>query len=117
MFQAFVLVRNIKSPGTSLDFGELKIQRVGARFRALGDVFSRADVNQGDWIFEKSYDHLPAGPPGSAVAGIPSDIEDALLLLRLYKPGDISFVKLAIVLPNGARQVQLPYRACCPTGR
>lgn len=111
MFQAFVLVRNIKSPGTSLDFGELKIQRVGARFRALGDVFSRADVNQGDWIFEKSYDHLPAGPPGSAVAGIPSDIEDALLLLRLYKPGDISFVKLAIVLPNGARQVQLPYRA------
>jgi hypothetical protein len=111
MFQAFVLVRNVKSPATSLDFGEFTIQRVGLRFRALGDVFSSGDVNQGDWIFEKSYEHLPSGPPGSAVGGIPNEIEDVLLLLRLYKPGDISFVKLAIVLPNGTTQVQSPYRA------
>jgi hypothetical protein len=111
MFQAFVLVRNVKSPATSLDFSEFTIQRVGVRFRALRDVFSRADVNEVDWIFEKSYDHLPAGPPGSYVGGIPNDIEDVLLLLRLYQPGDISFVKLAIVLPDGTTQGQSPYRA------
>ena len=40
MFQAFVLVRNVKSPAANFDFGEFTIQRVGVRFRALGDVFS-----------------------------------------------------------------------------
>jgi hypothetical protein len=111
MFQAFVLVRNVRSTAATLSFGEFTIQRVGIPFGALGDVFSPEDVNQGDWIFEKSYEHLPAGPPGSPVGGIPNDIEDVLLLLRLYKPGDISFVKLAIVLPNGDTQFQSPYRA------
>jgi hypothetical protein len=60
---------------------------------------------------EKSYAQLPAGPPGSPVGGIPNDIEDILLLLRLYRAGDISFVKQAIILPNGNTLVQFPYRA------
>jgi hypothetical protein len=111
MFQAFVLVRNVKSTAGLLDFGEFTIKSVGPRFAALREVFSSTDVSQGDWIFEKSYEDLPDGPPGSAVGGIPNDIEDVLLLLRLYKPGDISFVKLAIVLPNGDTQVEAPYRA------
>jgi hypothetical protein len=54
---------------------------------------------------------LPAGPPGSAVGGIPNDIEEVLLLLRLFKAGDVSFIKLAIVLPNGDTRVEAPYRA------
>ncbi len=110
MFQAFVLVRNVKSPAASLDFGEFTIQRVGVRFRALGEVFPFTQVTQGDWILEKPYEDLPAGPPGS-VGGIPNDIDEVLLLLRLFKPGDISFIKLAIVLPNGDTQVEAPYRA------
>jgi hypothetical protein len=111
MFEAFVLVRNLQSTAASLDFGEFTIKPVGTRFTAFREVFSSTDVNQDDWIFEKPYEDLPAGPPGSAVGGIPNDIEEALLLLRLFKPGDISFVKLAIVLPNGNTQVQSLYRA------
>jgi len=34
-----------------------------------------------------------------------------LLLLRLFKPHDISFVKLAVVLPSGQPIPQPPYRA------
>ena len=34
-----------------------------------------------------------------------------MLLLRLYQPGDISFVKLAIAFPDGTTQVHSPYRA------
>jgi hypothetical protein len=45
------------------------------------------------------------------VGGIPNDIEDILLLLRLYKAGNISFVKLAIIPPSGKSLVQFPYRA------
>jgi hypothetical protein len=68
-------------------------------------------VNPDDWIFEKSYTQLPLGLPGSSVGGIPNDVEDILLLLRLYKPGDISFIKQAITLPSGRTLVQFPYRA------
>ena len=111
MFKAFVLVRNIESGGERFDFGEFTIDRVGLRFEELREVFSSVDVNQDDWVLEKSYTHLPPGPPGSPVGGIPNDIENVLLLLRLYKAGDIAFIKQAIVLPSGNAQVQFPYRA------
>ncbi len=111
MFKAFVLVRNLNSHAESLGFGEFTINRVGLRFKELREVFSSVDVNQDDWIFEKSYAQLPLGPPGSPVGSIPNDIEDTLLLLRLYKVGDISFIKLAIVPPSGNTIVQFPYRA------
>src|SRR6266436_8601181 len=86
------------------------INLVGLRFKELREVFSSVDVNQDDWIFEKSYTQLPLGPPGSPVGGIPNDIEDILLLLRLYKAGDISFIKLAIIPPSGNASVQFPNR-------
>ena len=111
MFKAFVLVRNLESHANSLDFGEFTIDRVGLRFKELREVFSSVDVNQDDWILQKSYTLLPLGPPGSPVGSIPNDIEDILLLLRLYNPGDISFIKLAIIPPNGNALVQFPYRA------
>jgi hypothetical protein len=111
MFKAFVLVRNIESGGERFDFGEFTIDRVGLRFEELREVFSSVDVNQDDWVLEKSYTHLPPGPPGSPVGGIPNDIEDILLLLRLYKAGDIAFIKQAIVPPSGNALVQFPYRA------
>jgi hypothetical protein len=111
MFKALVLVRNIEAGAESLDFGEFAINLVGLRFKEFREVFSSVDVNQDDWIFEKSYAQLPLGPPGSSVGNIPNDIEDTLLLLRLYKAGDISFIKQAIIPPNGNTLVQFPYRA------
>jgi hypothetical protein len=111
VFKAFVLVRNLESGAEGLDFGEFKIDLVGLRFKELREVFSSVDVNQDDWIFEKSYTQLPLGPPGSPVGGIPNDIEDILFLLRLYKVGDISFIKQAIIPPSGNTLVQFPYRA------
>ncbi len=111
MFKAFILVRNLESSAEGLDFGEFTINLVGARFEELREVFSSVDVNQDDWIFEKFYTQLPLGRPGSPVGGIPNDIEDILLLLRLYKAGDISFIKQAIVPPSGNTLVQFPYRA------
>ncbi len=111
MFKAFVLVRNLESNGEILDFGKFTIKRVGPRFSDLRAVFSSLDVNQDDWILEKSYNELPPGTLGYPVGGIPNDIEDILLLLRLYRSGDISFIKLAIVPPSGEALVQFPNRA------
>jgi len=42
------------SPQQGLDFGEFTIDLVGLRFKELRDVFSSVDINQDDWIFEKS---------------------------------------------------------------
>jgi hypothetical protein len=106
MFEAFVLVRNIESGSKRLEFVDFTISLVGLRFKKLREIFSSEDVNQDDWIFEKSYAQLPPGPPGSAVGGIPNGIEDILLLLRLYKPGEIAFIKQAIILPSGMTSLQ-----------
>jgi hypothetical protein len=111
MFKALVLVRNLESDSKRLDFGEFTIELVGLRFNELREVFSSVDVNQDDWILEKSYAVPPPGSPGSAVGGIPNDIEDILLVFRLYKAGDIAFVKQAVIQPSGRRVVQFPYRA------
>jgi hypothetical protein len=111
MYKAHVLIRNIESGAEGLDFGEFTINPVRRRYNELRDVFSSRDVNEGDWIFEKSYAQLPPGPSGSLVGGIPNDIEDILLLLRLYKFGDVSFIKLAIIQPSGNILIQLPDRA------
>jgi hypothetical protein len=111
MFKALILVRNLASSAEGLDFGEFTINLVGLQFKELRQVFSSVDVNQDDWVLEKSYTQFPLGPPGSPVGGIPNDIEDILLLLRLYKAGDISFIKQAIIPPSGNTLVQFPYRA------
>jgi hypothetical protein len=111
MFKVSILVRNIESTAESFDFGEFTLKLVGLRFKDLRETLSSVDVNPDDWILEKSYTLLPSGPPGSPVGGIPNDIEDILLLLRLSKPGDISFIKQAITLPSGKTLVQVPYRA------
>lgn len=111
MFTASVLVRNIESHPQTIDFGEFIVQLVGPRYAEFRERFSSMDVNPNDWILEKSYTILPPGPPGSSVGGIPNDIEDVLLLLRLFKIGDVAFVKQAITLPSGERHGQLPYRA------
>src|SRR3954451_4492731 len=103
MFKAFVLIRNLESAAERLDFGEFTIGLVGTQFKELRDLFSSADVNRDDWILDKSYTVPPPGPPGSPVGGIPNDIEDILVLFRLFKVGDLAFVKQAVVPPSGNR--------------
>jgi len=110
MFKAFVLVRNLQSNANTLDFGQFTISRIGNRCDELQRVLSSSEVYETDWVLEQAYSSLPPGPPGSVVGGIPRDIEDSLLLLRLYRV-DISFIKRAITPPSGQPQGQSPYRA------
>lgn len=108
MFTASVLVRNIESPVAAVDFGEFRLEPVGPRLIDLRERFSSTDVDEVDWILEKSYTP-PLELQGSLVVEIPKDVEDILLLLRLFKVGDISFTKLTITPPSGKNLVQFPY--------
>src|SRR5580704_16675313 len=101
MFKASVLIRNLDSKAKNLDFGEFNISAVGPGFKGAREVFSSLDVNEDDWVLEKTYAELPPGVPGSPVGGIPDDIEEILLLLRLRKVGDISFIRQAIIPLSG----------------
>src|ERR1035438_6157403 len=110
MCKALVLIRNLSSNAKRLDFGEFTISVVGLRYEDLSNVLLFRDVKPDDWIFEKSYNELPPGPVGSSVGGVPDDVEDILLLFRLYSVGEISFIRAAITTPKGNTVIQ-PYRA------
>lgn len=110
MFKASVLVRNLESTAEVLDFGEFTIGRIGPRFEELRKVLQSVDVDPGDRILEKSYAYLPLGPRGSPDDAILIDIEDILLLLRLYHEGEIAFIRLVIAGPSGNLVIR-PYRA------
>ncbi len=111
MFKALVLVRNLESNAESLTFGEFTLSLVAQRYPAFRELLLSVDVNQNDWILEKVYSLLPRGAPGSSVGGIPDDIESLLVLLRLFRVGDISFVRHTIILPTGKQVPLMPYRA------
>lgn len=126
MCTAYALVRNlIRAPGESnaaraeLRFQNFRIWNVpqfegtnGARFQEACQIFPRTRVSIGDWVYEKHYSSLPPapGPAPSGLGGIPEDTEDSLLLLRLFKSGDISFAQVSVRGANGSLYTQYPYR-------
>lgn len=111
-YRALVLVRNLMARADRIDLGEFVLTRVGLQFEALREKLSSKDVCQEDWLLEKTYSDLPScpGPAPSGLGGIPNDIDDILFLLRLFKVGDVAFVRQAVVKPNGETLTQYPYR-------
>jgi hypothetical protein len=111
-YRAQVLVRNLMARTDRIELGEFVLTRVGLQFEALREKLSSKDVFQEDWLLEKTYNELPScpGPAPSGLGGIPNDIEDILFLLRLFKVGDVAFVRQAVVKPNSETLTQYPYR-------
>jgi len=111
-YRALVLVRNLMARADRIDMGEFVLTRVGLQFEALREKLSSKGVFHEDWLLEKTYNELPSCPglAPSGLGGIPNDIEDILFLLRLFKVGDVAFVRQAVVKPNGETLTQYPYR-------
>jgi len=110
---ARILIRNLESNQTRLDFAgflaeELKQGDV-QKLRTAREFFSEASY--GEWTAQRDYPSIPPVQGDSCGFGsIPSDVEDLLLLLRLYRPGNLAFVGLNIE-KDGKRHKQYPYRA------
>ncbi len=111
MFKALVLVRNLESSAQRLDLDEFTLSRVGTSSRELRQLFYLPEISPDNWVFEKTYAAPPPGVPGSAVGGIPSDVEETLLLLRLNRVGEVSFSRLVVLLPSGVREYPSPSAA------
>lgn len=72
--------------------------------------FSGLDWDDHDWFYERQYSSIPPAPDPGAYGRISYDFEDTMLLLRLFRAGDIAFSPLRILKPDGSVATQDPYR-------
>ena len=126
VYTAYALVRNLmRAPGESnaetaeLRFPDFRFWNVPQcevpydnRMTGAREIFAGSNICFGDWVYEKHYSSPPPapGPSPSGFGGIPEDTEDSLLLLRLFKSGDISFAQVVVRDPKGKFYRQYPYR-------
>lgn len=105
-----VLVRNLESDSRLLQFSNFSIEslRDFRRWEAAKEFFPNPD--RGEWVLKRDYAVIPPVKENwSGYGAIPYDVEDMLLLLRLYKPGDLAFVRQHLCTPRDSG-VQHPYR-------
>ncbi len=110
MIKSFVLVKKLKSTVDELHFAGFKLWKVGSSFdndlKKAQQLFSKAWPLYEDYVYEKVYDDEQES---NAQDKVPFDVEDTLLLLRLFKTGDLFFVNPCIQEHNGDLSSQLPY--------
>lgn len=107
MRNSYALVKKISSNSNELIFNTFRLSKIRSgdtgTLREAQRLFSKAWVFYGDWIYKREYDDSAEWDK------IPLDVEDALLLLRLYKTGDLFFVQPCIEEADGNLSCQLPY--------
>ncbi len=122
MHTAYMLVRNLESTAGHLRFRTFRLWQIPqgdvTKLSRARQVFPHGNVRFGDWVLEREYDLVPPskGPAPSGFGRIPSDVEDILLLLRLFKSGDLCFVQVAIRDYAGSLFSQYPYRVMSDIG-
>jgi len=109
MTKSFVLVKNLRSKSEELYFSGFKFVKIGSSWdydlKKAQHLFNRGMPLYKDWFYEKTYEIND-----DIIETIPFDVEDTLLFLRLFKPGDLVFQNLCIETENGETLSQLPYR-------
>ncbi len=109
MYTTFVLVKNLTSSSSEIKFSEFRMHEI-----QYGDTEALARAHKlfsvgiplyGDWIYERSY-HNSIDEMNKTL----NDIEDTLFLLRLFKIGDLVFIRPCIKEQDGNLLRQLPYR-------
>ncbi len=104
-----ILVRNLRSNTDQLVFPEFVLRRINqgdqdVLLKARHDL-DTSDICFGDWVLTRQYQR-----PERAIA---EDAEELLFLLRLFRPGELSFGRLCINC-SSTRRTQYPYRFISP---
>lgn len=107
MRNSFALVKRLNSNSDELIFNKFRLSKIshgdGSTLQEAQRLFSKARAVYGDWIYKRQYEDTEDS------ARIPFDVENTLLLLRLYKNGEIFFVQPCIENADGNLSCQLPY--------
>ena len=107
MINSFVLVKKLRSTSEELNFADFRLWKIGSSYdndlKKAQHLFPNAWPLYEDYVYEKTYDD------DNERERVPFDIEDTLLLLRLFKTGDLFFVNPCIKEANGKLFSQLQY--------
>ncbi len=94
MISSFVLVKKIRSTSEELFFADFKLWKIGSSLdndlRRAQSIFPKVWPLYEDYVYEKVYED------NNGRERAPFDIEDTLLLMRLFKTGDLFFVSPCI---------------------
>src|ERR1700733_4869465 len=110
---ARVLLRNFDSDVRNLRFSDFSIEylhQANRRGLERAQQFIPESLF-GESMLERNYADIPFMEEAwSGFGAIPSQVEDLLLCLRLYRPGDLAFVSLSIQKADSQPCKQYPYR-------
>src|SRR5579871_196922 len=105
---AYALVRHIESADDELVFRDFRFWRAASPglVRDAQAYFPRTNVQMHkEWVYERHYTHVPEN-----FGSVPFDVLETLLLLRLFRTGEISFVRHTVRDANGEILQQWPQR-------
>jgi len=114
-YTTYILIQNFEAESKKLLFDEFSIKKIdNSNYDELKAVFKSICVYRfGQHFIERRYAKLPSLPEGgedfSGLGRIPYDSEDLMLLLRLFKTGDLVFVAQIIKSPEGDHLGQYQY--------
>lgn len=112
MYTAYALIKFIDSTDPELCFRDFRIRPLSA----TGDrddaqaLFPGARIHGTEWLYERAYQDSEVVRGAYGFGRIPVDLEDTLLLLRLFRPGNIIFTRHSIREPSGELSNQFPQR-------
>jgi hypothetical protein len=114
-YVAYILIQNFESKSEELAFEKFRIKRIdNSNWNEMKSIFRPIFVKRfGHHFVERRYDKVPKLPEDqedvSALGHIPYDSEDLMLLLRLFKAGDIVYMAGVVETPEGDLLSQYQY--------
>ena len=107
MFKSYVLVKKLRSKSEELNFENFRLWKIGSSFdndlQKAKHLFSTTWPLYEDYVYERAY------KDDDEQEKAPYDIENTLLLMRLYKIGDLFFVNPCIETSDDRLLSQMPY--------
>jgi Apea-like HEPN len=105
---AYALVRHIESAEDELTFRDFRLWRAASPglVRDAQEFFPGTNVQlHNEWIYERHYANVPLN-----FGSVPFDVLETLLLLRLFRTGELSFVRHTVRDASGEILRQWPQR-------
>jgi len=116
-YTVYILTQNIETKEKKLGCRQFSITEVDQdNLTEYRDLFGNLPVYKGEHVIERRHETVPELHDNvddfAGLDRIARDSEDFMLLLRLFRAGDIVFVGQVIMTPEDGLASQVPYPMC-----